>query len=50
LAVPYENAVGKYRVGKSVTRTQRPLKLKYGHNFDSRLIVSCSSAMGNVTT
>jgi hypothetical protein len=35
-AVPYENAVGKYGVGKSVTRTQRPVEV---WPFDSRLAV-----------
>jgi len=43
-AVLYENAVGKYGKGKSVTRTRRPVEV---WPFDSRL--SCSSAMGNVT-
>ena len=35
-AVPYENAVGKYGMGKSVTRTRRPVE---AWPFDSRLAV-----------
>jgi hypothetical protein len=35
-AVLYENAVGKYGVGESVTRTQRPVEV---WPFDSRLAV-----------
>jgi hypothetical protein len=38
-AVPYENEMGKYGVGKSVTRTKRPVEV---WPFDSRLAVARS--------